>query len=180
MTIRPFVFSALLANSLVFANADDRAMARCASIASPLDRLECYDALAQTMQVAPPPAPAPVAAVPTVAAPIPTPETAPMPTPAPAPVPKVTSADKEDFGFEARRIEETPDEFSARYDGEFSGWSGQTLFKLENGQVWKQSQQGRVSYRRSRPMITIRKGSFGSFRLSVEGLNKTVRVKRIK
>lgn len=188
MTIRRFVFVALLANLLATANADDRAMARCAAVASPLDRLECYDALARTMRVAPTPAPAPVAAVPPVAAPIPGRDaptavaTAPSrePLPTSAPTPDATIEDQQDFGFEAKRIEEEPEEFSARYDGDFSGWSGRTLFKLENGQVWKQTQSGRVSHRRSRPMITIRRGAFGSFRLSVEGLNRTIRVKRVK
>ncbi len=176
MTIRTILFAALLAGLINTAQADDSAMARCAAIASPLDRLECYDQLASMMKVAPPPAPPAVAAAP----PAPVPTVAAAPAPAPAPTPEFSKEDRDDFGFEGRRIEETPDEFSARYDGDFSGWSGQTLFKLENGQVWKQAQTGRVSFRRSRPMITIRKGAFGSFRLSVEGLNRTIRVKRIK
>ena len=101
--------------------------------------------------------------------------------PAPAPAP-VAGAKQEpaDFGFEDKRRNESDEPLTASYDGEFSGWSGQTLFKLDNGQVWRQSQSGRVSHRRSRPVITIKKGAFGSYRLSVDGLNKTIRVKRVK
>lgn len=155
--------------------ADDAALVQCARIASPLDRLECYDALAATLETKPEPAPARAAAsdgarkAPAV--------TAQATEPAQKPA---AAAPVAEFGFESRRIEETPDEVTAHYDGEFTGWSGQTLFKLDNGQVWKQAQSGRVSFRKSNPVVTIRKGAFGSFRLSVEGLNKTIRVKRIK
>lgn len=164
--------------------ADDAGLTRCARIASPLDRLECYDALARAQNATPPVlqrAPTP-ATEPTVAT-APTP-----PAPAPAPAPTQVRADEpaplvdapENFGFENQIFNTTNQEIVARYEGEFTGWSGGTLFKLDNGQVWKQAQSGRVSHRRDNPVITIKKGSLGSFRLSVEGLNRTVRVKRVK
>jgi hypothetical protein len=31
------------------------------------------------------------------------------------------------------------DAVESRIDGEFTGWSGETTFKLQNGQVWRQS-----------------------------------------
>jgi hypothetical protein len=172
---RAIVAVAALAPWSVAAVADDSALAGCAKIASPLDRLECYDALAHRLQVVPA---APGSASAPVAPAAPVAPTAPVAVAAPQT--QAAAAAPADFGFESQRINETPDEVNARYDGEFLGWSGQTLFKLDNGQVWKQAQSGRVSYRRSNPAVTIRKGAFGSFRLSVEGLNKTIRVKRIK
>lgn len=172
----------------------------CAAIASPLDRLECYDALARTMgarpappaAVAPPPAPAPTATPAATRTPAPAPAvaTAEPPAPAPAPAaspdksgtttPPVISNRAEEFGFENERLKKDTTEVVAYYDGEFTGWSGGTLFKLDNGQVWKQSQSGRVYYVKDRPKITIKRGAFGSYRLAVEGLNRTVRVKRVK
>ncbi|MFK8015294.1 MAG: hypothetical protein AB8G17_07620 [Gammaproteobacteria bacterium] len=172
--------------------ADDAGLKRCANIGSPLERLECYDALARSIDLAPakpPAARAPVAAPRVAANPAPAPTVAPAPAPVPEPVSTAppqptpaagTTTQPADFGFEEKRMRESSDNLTARYDGEFSGWSGQTLFKLDNGQVWRQAQNGRVSYRRSRPLITIKKGAFGSYRLSVEGLNKTIRVKRVK
>ncbi|MEM6639002.1 MAG: hypothetical protein AAF610_03785 [Pseudomonadota bacterium] len=154
----------------------------CAQVGSPLDRLECYDALARTTGAVP--------AVPTPSAPPVAERSAPVP-PAPARIPPTAppaavetapalEQPVEDFGFENERIRKDKTEVVSRYDGQFTGWSGGTLFKLENGQVWKQSQSGRVSHRRDRPTITIKRGAFGSYRLSVEGLNRTVRVKRVK
>lgn len=161
--------------------ADDSGLAGCARIASPLDRLECYDALARAADAS-----IPVAK----SAPTPASQSAPAPAPAaPAPAPAVAQAPgepaplvdaPENFGFENQLFKTRNQEIVARYEGQFSGWSGGTLFKLDNGQVWKQAQSGRVSHRRDNPVITIRKGALGSFRLSVEGLNRTVRVKRIK
>ena len=72
------------------------------------------------------------------------------------------------------------DEIRSRYVGEFTGWDGKTVFKLENGQVWQQSQSGRMSWKATNPMITIKRGFMGSYVLRVEGVNKTVRVKRIE
>lgn len=156
---------------------DDADIARCAAIANALDRLDCYDALAERLPVMPLETEDPAVEV------APEPPVAPaaekLPPQKPPPV-APTPATAADFGFEVRAFDETPDQIESRYDGNFTGWTGRTLFRLENGQVWQQAQSGRVSYRKERPMITIKKGAFGSFRLKVEGLNRTVRVRRIK
>ncbi|MEL6210134.1 MAG: hypothetical protein AAFR44_08120, partial [Pseudomonadota bacterium] len=158
----------------------------------PLDRLECYDALARTVGAPPAPpaarAPAPAPAPAPAATRTPAPAVAAAEPPAPAPAadktgtatPPVVSNRAEEFGFENERLKKDTTEVVAYYDGEFTGWSGGTLFKLDNGQVWKQSQSGRVYFVKDRPKITIQRGAFGSYRLSVEGLNRTVRVKRVK
>ena len=87
---------------------------------------------------------------------------------------------KDQFGLENRKQKEDIEQVVSRIDGEFRGWSGGTIFKLENGQVWKQIQSGRQGYRAHRPVVTIKRGYLGSFLLQVEGLNQRVRVKRIK
>ena len=73
-----------------------------------------------------------------------------------------------------------PEEIVTRYVGEFRGWSGDTIFRLENGQVWRQSGPGRVRWSVENPVITIRRGRFGSFFLGVEGINAQVRVRRVE
>lgn len=87
-------------------------------------------------------------------------------------------------GFGLERVQEAKDkgvkEIRSRYVGEFTGWDGKTIFRLENGQVWQQIQSGRMAWRATSPMITIKRGFMGSYMLSVEGVNKTVRVKRIE
>lgn len=65
--------------------------------------------------------------------------------------------------------------------GEFTGWDGDTVFKLENGMVWKQNEKDRYFVRtRVNPVVTIKSGLFSSWHLSVEGYNKSVKVKRIQ
>lgn len=85
----------------------------------------------------------------------------------------------DDFGLEQQRDDEKKF-IRSRLDGEFTGWSGRTLFRLENGQVWRQSEPGRFRTQMDRPLITIERGVFNSYRLKVEGLNRSVRVKRVR
>lgn len=71
--------------------------------------------------------------------------------------------------------------FQTRIDGTFSGWSGDTEFVLQNGMVWRQDESGRFRIQPvENPRVTIKPGFGGSWRLSVEGHNRTVRVERIK
>jgi len=72
-------------------------------------------------------------------------------------------------------------QFQSRIVGEFSGWSGNTTFELENGMVWRQDERDRFRIQPiENPMATITPGIFGSWRLSIEGHNSAVRVERIK
>lgn len=69
----------------------------------------------------------------------------------------------------------------SRIVGPFTGWDGKTRFTLENGQVWEQAEQGGLrGVDLDSPMVTIEPGMFGSWRIKIEGLNATTRVKRIK
>lgn len=69
----------------------------------------------------------------------------------------------------------------SRLVGEFDGWDGETIFELENGMVWKQDETDRFFTRNmANPVVTIKAGLFDSWRLSVEGYNKSVKVERIQ
>ena len=73
------------------------------------------------------------------------------------------------------------EKFQSRIVGEFSGWSGNTVFRLENGMVWRQDENDRFRLQPvDSPMVTIKPGLFGAWRLSVEGHNRAVRVERIE
>ena len=74
-----------------------------------------------------------------------------------------------------------PDSFSAHIAGEFHGWSGGTHFTLDNGQVWEQIDDTVVTLgRMTNPKVTISKGLFNSYYMSVDGVGDTVQVKRIQ
>jgi hypothetical protein len=163
------------------------AFMKCARIASDPQRLSCYDRLAtelielgvssageatsgMTAGSGPPPAAAPSI-----------PPEADKTTP-PAAAANADAPGEEGFGVETMKDPEGGDVrfIVSRYVGEFTGWDGKTIFTLENGQVWQQIQSGRLSWKATNPEITIKRGYLGGYRLSVEGVNKTVRVKRIK
>jgi len=64
--------------------------------------------------------------------------------------------------------------------GPFKGWTGNTFFKLENGQVWKQRDGGKVNYRKSmNPKVEIFK-TIGGYRMRVEGYRQSVGIKRVR
>jgi len=76
------------------------------------------------------------------------------------------------------------DSIEARLVGDFTGWSGDTVFRLDNGQVWQQTRNYIRAYTPREPMhvprVTISKGLFGSYDLRIEGVKRVVQVKRIK
>ena len=51
-----------------------------------------------------------------------------------------------------------PEEINSRILGVFNGWSGETIFELENGQIWKKSGNGFLSANVNNPKIKIKKG----------------------
>ena len=69
--------------------------------------------------------------------------------------------------------------YESRIDGAFKGWTGDTIVKLENGQIWQQSQYY-YKYRYSfMPEVMIIKTG-NSYKMLVDGIDKSVGVKRIK
>jgi len=85
---------------------------------------------------------------------------------------------EEEFG-QLKDLSE-PDEINTSVVGVFNGWSGKTEFTLQNGQVWQQSGNGMLTAKIESPKIRIRRGLFGSYILTVEGFNSSIKVKRIK
>ena len=64
-------------------------------------------------------------------------------------------------------------------DGEFNGWEGETIFKLDNGEIWQQSEYSYTYSYSYRPEVTIYQVS-GGCRMKVEDEDETIMVKRIK
>ena len=87
----------------------------------------------------------------------------------------------ETFGDERiTQVEDKVDQITSRILGEFKGWSGYTKFQLENGQIWQQSSEGLLIVRINNPTVSIKKSFFGTYNLSVEGVNSTIKVRRIQ
>ncbi len=88
------------------------------------------------------------------------------------------SATIDQRGLRPKDSSRTPIE--ARIDGKFTGWSGRTRFKLDNGMVWQQVGSGEVRANSDSPKVTIEPKSLGSWKLYVEGVGRSVKVKRVK
>jgi hypothetical protein len=63
--------------------------------------------------------------------------------------------------------------------GDFNGWDGETIFKLDNGQIWQQAEYSYTYSYAYHPDVTIYQVSSGC-RMKVEDEDETILVKRIK
>lgn len=62
----------------------------------------------------------------------------------------------------------------SRVEGEWTGWSGDTVVRLANGSVWRQEQYYYRYQYKHRPRVVV-DGRF----MHLEGMPKAVRVRRI-
>lgn len=71
--------------------------------------------------------------------------------------------------------------FDAHIVGEFTGWYGQSVFTLDNGQKWKQAESGsRQCGKSENPEVRIKPTLMGSWLMYVKGCSDSVRVERTK
>jgi hypothetical protein len=89
---------------------------------------------------------------------------------------------EDERGFEHKKISEMPrTKITSRLVGTFTGWDGQTTFRLENGMIWQQADKDKFYVKAIKdPVIIIEPGALKTWRLSVEGHSSECRVKRIQ
>ncbi|HET7459902.1 MAG TPA: hypothetical protein VFJ82_01590 [Longimicrobium sp.] len=74
---------------------------------------------------------------------------------------------------------ETPAVIETRIDGDFQGWEGETIFKLQNGQIWQQSTYAyKYSYKYNPRVVIYRSGA--GYRMQVDGVDGTIGVRRLR
>lgn len=67
----------------------------------------------------------------------------------------------------------------SRISAEFTGWDGETIFKLMNGQIWQQASYAYHYHYAYMPYVTIYQ--VGSrYKMKVDGVSGTIFVKRIR
>jgi len=82
---------------------------------------------------------------------------------------------------EASNSSEAAEALESQIDGEYRGWSGKTLFRLQNGQVWQQNDSTtRVDSTRLSPKVRIYPGMLGAYWMEIEGVKQRVKVKPVK
>lgn len=159
----------------VQANASiEQQLTQCAATADKLDRLICYDKLAESVKadtISTQAIPATVAtvAVPTTAAAI-------VATAPQAPAAKIA----DNFGMEAKRVQEnTVDKIYLEIQSIAEDAYGDIKVTFTNGQVWKQT-DGRKYNVKQGETVYIEKAALGSFLMGTDDRNAKVRVKRLK
>lgn len=65
-----------------------------------------------------------------------------------------------------------------KIEGEFSGWDGETIFKMINGSIWQQCSYAYIYHYSFMPNVIIYKKS-GSYYLKVEGIDDEIQVQRV-
>jgi hypothetical protein len=61
----------------------------------------------------------------------------------------------------------------------FKGWSGKTVFTLDNGQVWRQRTPGSLRYSGSDASVIITQNAIGKFKMKHLDTGRSVGVRRI-
>lgn len=62
----------------------------------------------------------------------------------------------------------------------FTGWSGRTIFTMENGQVWQQRMEGSYQFKGTDTRVVIRRGAFGHDRMRLLSTGRWIGVTRIR
>lgn len=70
--------------------------------------------------------------------------------------------------------------FEAEVVAPFSGWTGKTVFKLNNGQIWQQRQQGNYRHQAADNQVRFAQNFLGGWEMTVLSTGRTVGVKRLK
>lgn len=153
---------ALLAAVPAQAQLDPAAVQRCRIIPEAAARLACYDAIALPGIGSRAGWGAPTAA------------------PAPATAPTAAATPGGDFGLSRPAPDPTADRVASRVVGKVEDFPNGLKLTLENGQVWQLSESATGFYNLQNPQVTITRGLLSGFVMAMDGVNATLKVRRIK
>ena len=78
---------------------------------------------------------------------------------------------------EVRRVE--TEGVRTRIAGEFRGWYGDTVFRLENGQTWRQRLFGKWYHKASSPEVELKKNVMNYWVMRMVNADRTIGVTRV-
>lgn len=70
--------------------------------------------------------------------------------------------------------------FDATLVGDFTGWRGKTVFRLDNGQVWRQRSSSQYRHRGNDQRVKFDKNWMGGWEMTVVSSGKSVLVSKVK
>ena len=85
-------------------------------------------------------------------------------------------ADKSD----SEKTKQPESAFEAKLTSDFTGWTGKTIFKLDNGQVWRQRSSANYRHRGSDTRVEFKKNWMGGWEMTVVSSGKTVLVRKVQ
>ncbi|MFK7830007.1 MAG: hypothetical protein AB8B57_09530 [Congregibacter sp.] len=94
---------------------------------------------------------------------------------------RFTAGDAEMLQQSSAAVREVEKDFAveARLADGFSGWTGKTMFTLDNGQVWQQRLEGRYPYRGpANPEVRISKNWLGFYKMTLVEAGRSIGVSR--
>jgi hypothetical protein len=97
---------------------------------------------------------------------------------------KVLNVEKVKAALPAKPKSETPKApiprvIESQIEGDFEGWGGETIVKLTNGQIWKQSEYYYHYHYAFMPKVLIFRAG-GGYKMKVDGIEKSVGVELLK
>lgn len=100
----------------------------------------------------------------------------------PPPPPKKPSqmTESEKVVYEEKKQEEKDFELVAKVIPEFTGWSGKTVFRLDNGQTWQQRQPGNLRYSDGDSNVVITRNFFGRYVMTHTATGRSIGVNRLR
>ena len=70
--------------------------------------------------------------------------------------------------------------FEATLVGDFTGWRGKTVFRLDNGQIWRQRSSSQYRHRGNDQRVKFDKNWMGGWEMTVVSSGKSVLVSKVK
>ena len=70
--------------------------------------------------------------------------------------------------------------FEANVVGDFKGWTGKTVFRLDNGQVWRQRSASTYRHKGSDMRVRFEQNWMGGWEMEVLSTGKSVLVKKVR
>ncbi|ABM26479.1 MULTISPECIES: hypothetical protein [unclassified Shewanella] len=175
--MRLTIMAVAIAMVSVQANASiEQQLTQCAATADKLERLICYDKLAESVKgVTPAIVNTQAPTTMTIVAPV-SELAATVATTSQAPAANIA----DDFGMEAKRIQEnTVDKIYLEVQSTTEDAYGALKVTFTNGQIWKQT-EGRKYNLKQGETVYIEKAALGSFLMGTDNRNAKIRVKRLK
>ena len=98
-----------------------------------------------------------------------------------------TAAEVDRRVAEERRVERAAEQavakdlpFEAEVVAPFDGWGGKTVFRLDNGQIWQQRQQGTYRHKDTGNQVRLAQNFLGGWEMTVLSTGRSIGVKRLK